>query len=227
MDWEKLLEKSAMRLRKSIKRTIFVTIALAACVLVLVFVADRRVSAFSRPYLSGDPSRLPRLHAGLVLGTAKTLSNGHPNPYFTHRIEAAAKLYHAGNIERIVVSGDNSTARYNEPQDMKDALVAAGVPPHVVSLDYAGFRTLDSVVRMDEIFSQSSFIVISQRFHNERAIYLARHKGMDVWGFDAQDVSPQMGLKTMAREKLARVKMFLDLWTHKQPKYLGKRVDIG
>src|SRR5690606_11301793 len=108
----------------------------------------------------------------LVLGTSRMLADGRPNRYYAFRIEAALALFHAGKCEKIVVSGDNGTVTYNEPEDMKADLIAGGVPEERIVCDYAGFRTLDSVVRFKEVFGQTTGIVVSQRFHNERAIFI-------------------------------------------------------
>lgn len=169
---------------------------------------------------------IPYNHVGVVLGTSKSLKTGQPNPYFYNRIDAAAALYHAGKIDRLVISGDNSDIYYNEPRDMKKALVERGVNPNHLFIDAAGLRTLDSIVRMKLIFRQNKYTVISQKFHNERAVFLASVKAMDVIGFNAKDVELAHGLKVQSREKLARVKVFLDLLFDKQPKYLGKPIDI-
>lgn len=104
--------------------------------------------------------------------------------------------------------------------------MAQGIPESRIFLDYAGFRTLDSVVRAKEIFGQDRFTVISQKFHNERAVYLARHYDIEAIGFNAQDVSVNNGFKTRIREWLARVKVFVDLLTNKQPKFLGEQIEI-
>lgn len=135
-------------------------------------------------------------------------------------------MYKAGKIEVIVISGDNSRNDYNEPEDMKNELMRHGVPENKIYLDYAGFRTLDSIVRMEKIFGQKSFTVISQKFHNERAIYIAHAQGLHAIGYNAEDVNIYRGFKTQVREKFARVKLFLDLWTGKEPKFLGEPVII-
>lgn len=126
----------------------------------------------------------------------------------------------------VVISGDNSRKGYNEPEDMKSELMLRGIPEDKIYLDYAGFRTLDSVVRMEKIFGQKSFTIISQKFHNQRAIYIAHAKGLQVVGYNAEDVNAYSGFKTQLREKFARVKLFLDLWTGKNPKFLGEPVII-
>ena len=133
-------------------------------------------------------------------------------------------LYQAGKISYIVVSGDNSRKTYDEPTQMKADLVLGGVPEEVIFLDYAGFRTWDSVVRIKEIFSQDDFTIISQRFHNERAVYLARRYGLNAVAFNAKDVGK---FKTNFREKLARVKVFVDLLTNKKPRFLGEKIEIN
>ena len=93
-------------------------------------------------------------------------------------------------------------------------------------LDYAGFRTLDSVVRAKEVFGQTRLTIISQRFHNERAIYLAEKNGITAIGFNARDVDVYAGLRTNIRELFARVKMFIDLAIDKQPHFLGEKYKL-
>ena len=219
---------------KSLVKAIFriktMGISLAVIVLLsiaLVIFADKRIASQSRNYLYGDVINIPQNKVGLVLGTAKFLGYGQVNLYYQYRIEAAIALYKAGKISYIVVSGDNSRKTYDEPTQMKNDLVAGGIPENVIYLDYAGFRTLDSVVRIKEIFSQGSFTVISQRFHNERAVYLAHRHGLNAVGFNAKDVDKYYGFKTNLREKLARVKVFVDISTHKKPKFLGEKIEIG
>jgi len=127
-----------------------------------------------------------------------------------------------------VVSGDNHVHGYDEPTDMKNALLEKGVPPDRIYLDYAGFRTLDSVVRVKEIFGQTSVTIISQHFHNQRPIFLAEHHGIDAIGFDAPEVDPEYAWKTRSREQFARVKAVLDIYVfHKQPHFLGREIAIG
>lgn len=170
---------------------------------------------------------IPHNRVALLLGTAPFTPAGVHNYYFDYRIEAAAQLFHAGKIEYILVSGDNHVKTYDEPTCMRDSLVAHGVPCERIVLDYAGFRTLDSVVRAKEIFGQDKFTIISQQFHNERALYLARHNGIDAVALNAKDVRrPSKWLKIHSREALARVKMFIDLAIGKQPHFLGNRMEI-
>ncbi len=163
---------------------------------------------------------------GLVLGTAKKLMGGQPNLYYSHRISATIALYKAGKIEYVLVSGDNGTKYYNEPETIKKDLIEGGIPAEKIFLDYAGFRTLDSMVRAKEVFGLERVTVISQKFHNERAIYLAEKKGLTAIGFNAYDVSGNSGLKVHLREYLARVKVFVDLVFNTQPKFFGEKIKI-
>ncbi len=163
---------------------------------------------------------------GVVLGTSKFLQNGNVNLYYKYRLNAAFELFSANKIEFILLSGDNSTIDYDEPSTFKNDLIALGVPENKIYLDYAGFRTLDSMVRAKKIFGLSEFVVISQKFHNQRAVYIANNYGIKVVGYNAKNVSSRYGFKTNLREKLARVKVFVDVLINKQPKFLGKKINI-
>lgn len=171
-------------------------------------------------------SDIPANNVGLLLGTSSKLKSGNNNLYFDYRIDAAVELYKAGKINYILISGDNRKEDYNEPEEMKKALMQKGVPEKSIYLDYAGFRTLDSVVRAKEVFGQTRLTIISQRFHNERAIYLAEKNGITAIGFNARDVDVYAGLKTNIRELFARVKMFIDLAIDKQPHFLGEKYKL-
>jgi SanA protein len=184
------------------------------------------VGAEAGPFCVEDVPAVPARKAALVLGCAPTVQ-GRPNRFFTGRIEAAARLHQAGKVKALIVSGDNSTTQYDEPTAMKQALMKAGVPESAIHLDYAGFRTLDSVVRAREVFGQEAFVVVSQRFHNERAVFLARRLGMEATGFNAADVPGRRGLRTRLREYLARVQAVLDVTVlGTQPKFLGPKVEV-
>lgn len=169
---------------------------------------------------------IPHRKVGLLLGTSKLLASGAKNLYFFNRIDATVELYNAGKIDFVLISGDNGTATYNEPQDMKDELVARGIPASKIFLDYAGFRTFDSVVRIEKIFGQKSFTIISQEFHNRRAIYIAKHLELNAIGYNAKDVNVYYGFKTQWREKFARTNMFLDFIFDAEPRFLGDKIEI-
>lgn len=191
-----------------------------------IILADYLIVSKVKNNLFENVKTIPHKKVGVVLGTIKILPSGYINRYFKYRIEATVALYKAKKIKYILVSGDNSRKGYNEPEDMKNALIAKGIPESKIFMDFAGFRTLDSIVRAREIFGQTSFTVISQKFHNERAVYLAHLEGMEVIAFNAKDVTIKYGIKTQIREKLARVKVFIDYLTGKEPKFLGKKVII-
>ncbi|MDM1528337.1 SanA/YdcF family protein [Myroides odoratimimus] len=203
------------------------TFYLALLALFLIWFANYRVTNTTKDQLYNSVHEIPHNKVGMVLGTTKLLAGGYVNYYFTYRIEATAALYKAGKIDYIVVSGDHSRNDYNEPKDMEQALIERGVPKEKIYLDYAGLRTLDSVYRMNVIFGQDSFTIISQPFHNERAVYIANHLDLNTVAYNAQDVSRNYGFKTMLREKFARVKVLLDNLINKKPKYLGAPVLIG
>jgi SanA protein len=210
-----------------IRKLFYILSVLTVLTAIVVLICNWQVRHKTAPYLFQDASLTPHNKTGLVLGTSKRLSNGMPNQYFYNRISAAIELYQAGKIDRIIISGDNSTRYYNEPQDMKEALMEKGIPEPVIYLDYAGFRTLDSVIRCKEIFGQNQITVISQRFHNARAVFIARHHHIEAIGYNADDVKKAAGLKTNVREVLARVKLFIDLYLiHQQPKFLGEKIKI-
>lgn len=170
---------------------------------------------------------LPQNRVGLVLGTNKFVARGRHNAYYTQRITAAAKLYKAGKVEFLLVSGDNRRSDYNEPLTMKRDLIAAGVPKGKITCDYAGFRTLDSLIRAKEVFGQSKLTIISQRFHNERALFLARANEIEAVAYDVGTGDFPQG-KTALREILARAQAVLDAWVLRtRPKFLGEHIAIG
>lgn len=181
-------------------------------------------AAENRTYWSAE--NIPKNRVGLVLGTSNRLVGGGPNPYYTNRIKATLELYKAGKIDYVLVSGDNSTQYYNEPTVFKKDLVKGGIPSEKIFLDYAGFRTLDSMVRAKFIFGLDSVTIISQKFHNERAIYIAEQKGLFAIGYNAEDLSIKHGLKVQIREYFARVKVFIDLALNTQPKFFGDKIEI-
>jgi len=177
-----------------------------------------------RTYWSVD--NIPKNRVGLVLGTSNKLVGGGSNPYYTNRIKATLELYKAGKIDFVLVSGDNGSQYYNEPNVFKKDLVKGGIPADRIFLDYAGFRTLDSMVRAKAIFGLEDVTIISQKFHNERAIYLAEKKGLHAIGFNADGISLNQGLKVQIREYFARVKVFIDLALNTQPKFFGDKIEI-
>ena len=217
------MKERTKRIAKRILGIAFLTLIVIACVLAY---ANWKIPHDTESFVFDTVDSVPHQKAALVLGAARYLGD-RPNLYFTYRIQAAKELYEAGKVKVFVVSGDNSRKDYNEAHDMRDALVEAGIPDSIIHCDYAGLRTLDSVVRMKEIFGQDSFIVISQKFHNERAVFLAQHHGLTAYGYNAKDVGlSRFYYKTKIREVFARVKVFVDIATGEEPKYLGDSIAI-
>jgi SanA protein len=175
-----------------------------------------------------DVSKIPSKKAALVLGTAKYMVGGGKNYFYTYRIRAAAELFKAGRVKSIVVSGDHSTKYYNETGKMKKDLMRAGVPGKYITLDPLGVRTLDSVVRAEAIFDLKDYIIVSQKFHLERALFIAKAKGQKAIGFMAKDIPGTAAAYRMkAREYLARAKAFLDVYIlHTMPKFDGKKEKV-
>jgi SanA protein len=207
------------------RRIIRWSIAAVLGVLLLVILVDTWVEAKTDGLTYNDSSEIPYRKVGLLLGTAKYSTDGQ-NKFYLGRIQAAVKLFDAGKVDHILISGDNGSRYYNEPKQFREDLIRLGIPSEAITLDYAGFRTLDSVIRAKEVFGQDSITVISQEFQNERAIFIADAKGLDAIGFNAVDVSGSYGLKTKVRERFARVKMVWDLLIGQGPRYLGEPVLI-
>ncbi len=209
------------------KRKYFLAILITSLtILTFTYFANKIIKTRTKEFLIKDLNEIKSFNAGLLLGTSKTLKSGKRNDYFFNRIKATVTLYKNEKIKYIIVSGDNSHENYNEPQDMKEELIKQGIPDSVVFLDYAGFRTFDSVIRAKEIFGQDSIIIISQQFHNERAIYIARKNNISAWGYNAKDINNYKGFKTKIREYFARDKVFIDLLLGTKPKFLGQKITL-
>jgi SanA protein len=200
---------------------------LAALGVGLIFGSEWRIGAVAEDRCVNEVNALPEMPVAVVLGTSARLADGRANMFFLPRMEAASALFKAGKVKALIVSGDNGTQGYDEPTEMKRVLVQMGVPEAKIVCDYAGFRTLDSVVRAKEVFGQQRVIFVSQRFHNARAIYLAQAYGIEAWGLNAADVPVALSVKTFLREKLACVKAVLDVNVlGTQPKFLGEKVAV-
>lgn len=204
----------------------WIFLPLLLIIAVLVIYSNYRISNAAENQTFSNTSEIAKNKVGLVLGTSKYYKGGGLNLYFKYRIDAAVELFNAGKIDFILVSGDNSTMSYNEPINFKKELVKRGIPENVIFLDYAGFRTLDSVIRAKEIFGQEKITIISQEFHNERAIFLAQNHGIQAIGFNAKSEGA-FGFRMKIREYFARTKAYLDILFHVEPKFYGKPIEIG
>lgn len=194
----------------------------------MIVVSSAAISRAAKGRVYDSIEDIPKRKVGLVLGCSKRLADGRGNLFYAHRIAAAALLYRNGKVDYLLVSGDNHIATYDESSDMKNSIAALGVPTNAIYCDYAGFRTFDSVVRAQKVFGEDEITIISQQFHNERAIFIARAKGIDAIGFNANAVDAFNGFRTKMREHLAKVKAVLDVYLFRtRPKFLGETIVIG
>ncbi len=210
---------------KMIKKILLTFVAIAVIIGMSMVFSYYHVLSTSNDYMYNEHSNIPTNNVGVVLGTSKYGRLGGVNPYFKHRMDAAYELYKHKKIKHILVSGDNHVDGYNEPQQMKDYLVSLGVKENHITMDYAGLRTFDSMIRAEKVFGQHSFTIISQQFHNERAVFIARTNGIEAIGYNAK--SPVLSKRMKLREFLAKYKAVLDIYLLKTtPKFLGEKIEI-
>ncbi|KJF94722.1 SanA/YdcF family protein [Photobacterium angustum] len=205
-----------------------IRISAVICILFVstLLLFDRWVSARTSDRIYHDISAVPKHSVGLVLGTSKYIAKT-LNPYYEYRITAALDLFKQGKIDYFLLSGDNAHRSYNEPWTMKRDLLKAGVPDDKIVLDYAGFRTLDSIVRAKEVFETDNFTIITQQFHCERALFIADSYKIKATCLAVHEPNGTAQLKIRIREVLARVKALSDLFIlNVQPKFLGPKEPI-
>ncbi len=207
-------------------RKIQILFALGIALIAIIATCYLYVDNISAGHTYCSIEKIPANRVGVLLGTNPKSRIGKRNTYYYNRIKATADLYKTGKIQRVLVSGDNNNKDYNEPDAMKNDLLKVGIPAEHIYLDYAGFRTLDTVVRAKEVFGLNEFTIISQKFHNERAVCIAHWKGISAIGYNAQEVTFSFGFLTHLRECFARVKFVYDMLVDKQPHFLGKQIKI-
>ena len=196
-------------------------------VLLLLILCNIWVILSTNSQVYSELREVPAADVALVLGTSKRFADGRPNTYFINRIEAAARLYKEGKVKHLILSGDNRTQYYNEPRDMKDALLKRGIPDSAITLDYAGLRTLDSMARSKIIFGQEEIIVVTQKFHSYRAVFIGKYYDINRVAYAAEELPLQDSVNILFREFLARSMAVLDLYVlRKAPKHLGQREPI-
>ncbi len=170
---------------------------------------------------------LPDHRMALVLGTSHKTISGKPNPYFEKRMETAAELFTSGKIDHFILSGDNRSMYYNEPVAMRKALLKKGVPGTAITLDYAGLRTLDSIVRCKQIFGQEKITVITQPFHSYRALFISEYYELDAVAMVADEPNFENSIKVRLREYIARPIAVLDLYVFKTaPRFMGQKEEV-
>lgn len=211
-----------------LKKLLRISLFTGLAAILLVTVCNIWIVQQTKKQIYSEIAAIPENEVGLVLGTSKYFANGSGNLFFKYRIQAAAQLFRAAKIKHIIVSGDNHVPEYNEAKDMKKALLAEGIPDSCITLDYAGFRTLDSVVRCKKVFGQNKFTIISQEFHNQRALFISRHYDIEAVAFNAQAVPEELSVNTIFREYFAKFKAVLDIYIlHQEPKFLGDPIKIN
>lgn len=209
-------------IKSLVKWLLLATLALAITLVAI----DRWVSMQTREQLFTSAEQIDQFDVAVVLGTSKYLGKI-LNTYYVNRIDAAIALYDQGKVSNFLLSGDNAHRSYNEPWTMKRDLLRANVPENHIFLDYAGFRTLDSVVRAKEIFDTDNFLIITQKFHCERALFIANYHQINARCYAVAGPSDQSGSKVRLREVFARAKAVLDLYiTNAKPKFLGPKEPI-
>jgi SanA protein len=213
-------------MRPSVRRRLQrALLSLTVLVLLLGYGANRWIINSTKAYLYQDAALLPVTEVGLVLGTSHFSRSGGRNLEFEGRMRAAAELYKAGKVKHLIVSGANPDATYNEPRQMRRALIALGVPGEAITMDFAGFRTFDSIIRAQSVWGLTRYTIISQRYHLPRAVFLARKLGMrDAIGYAARVGETQdLGARDPPRETFARLRAILDLYIlGTQPKFFGE-----
>lgn len=214
--WPKWLRRSLLLLVAAVLLILLTGVA-------VILYANFTAVWSARGLIHDQVEDVTKCKVALVFGTTDRIK-GRENLYYRYRIDAAEALWKAGKIDTLIVSGDNRTPWYNEPKKMRRSLIERGIPSDRIVCDFAGLRTLDSVVRAKKIFGADEVLFISQRFHLQRAIYLAKAHGLKAHGFAAQDVKGKAGTKTRLREIGARVKMWLDVnFLNTEPRHLGDK----
>lgn len=206
-----------------IKKLIYLFLLLLVLSIITIFYCNKQIKSAVENKLYTNVDSIPFNKTGLLLGTAKYLKNKEINPFYLYRIDAAESLLKHNKIKYIIVSGDNHISSYDEPTEMKKDLIARGIDSTKIYLDYAGFRTFDSMIRLKEIFGQDSVTIISQQFHNERALFIAQKQNIYAIAFNAKDVTKK---EMPFRERLARVKVFIDYLFGNKPHFLGKKITL-
>ncbi|EIJ71749.1 hypothetical protein E5Q53_01025 [Haemophilus parahaemolyticus] len=224
-----LFQNNIIRARLDlVQKTFWVTLKYGFWMLIalsfLLIVIDITTSYWVRDRIYTDINKLPNYRTAVVLGTAKYYTTGAPNLYYKYRIETARDLIKQGKVQQLWVSGDNKTPYYNEPRVMANDLLRQGVQAVQIQQDFAGYRTLDSVIRADKVFRLPPFVVVSQRFHCERAMFIAKTRNIDSVCFVAK--YPEGHFKVRIREFFARAGMVLDYILDRQPETLEKGKEV-
>jgi len=217
----------AAKPRRRLKRWLFALIGVVLLAGLFVFATNRAVLSAGDGRMYFQAEQVPAREVAIVLGSAPQIRGKWKNPFFESRLDASAELWRAKKVRYFILSGDNGRNDYDEPSAMRDALIARGVPADSVTLDYAGFRTLDTMARAKAVFGQHSVIVITDDFHLSRSLFLAQAHGLDAVGFCGEHVAFGTSARTRIREIGSRTKAWLDVYVlHTKPKFLGPPVAV-
>jgi SanA protein len=201
--------------------------ALALVLVVAAWLAEQHIERLADPYLAHDSAALPAVDVALVLGAAPIGPEGGRNRYLEYRLDTAAALWRAGKVKYLLVSGERRAPDYDEPTAMRLGLIARGVPADVIYRDFGGVRTRDSVLRAKTVFGQERLIVVSQRFHAARAVFLAREEGIEAWALEARDVVRAYSIFTELRRYPSALRAYYDVWFDTPPRHAGPAIVIG
>lgn len=178
--------------------------------IVFVIGSNLYVNRIAEPWITSEALELPKVKYGLLLGTSKYFKKGENNDFYVKRLNAAIKLYSLGKIEKIIISGTHEESNYSEPLSIQKDLMQKGIPDTAIILDYYGDRTLLSILNFKNSYRNDSVIVITQKFHNQRAIFLGRKNTINIWGYNAEDVKIKTSFKVLIREYFAKAKAVLE-----------------
>jgi SanA protein len=194
----------------------------ALAVTLLAWLAERRLDQLAEAWSFSDVAKVPAVDVALVLGTAPIGPEGGPNRYFVYRLDAAAALWKADKVKYFIVSGSGE-----EPTAMRTGLIERGVPTEAIYRDPAGYRTWDSVLRARDLYGQKRMVIVSQPFHLDRALFLARRAGIKAWGLEARDVDTPYSVFTELRRYPSALRAYYDVWTDAPASEGGQKIAIG
>ncbi|TDQ59112.1 SanA protein [Mesocricetibacter intestinalis] len=217
--FEKIFASVFLRGKSRLTALLRPLLCTAATLLLVILLLDLGVGLYVRKAIYTDAQTIPHRPYGMVLGTSKYFINNSPNLFYHYRLQAAEQLFKTGKIDYLLLSGDNRTLQYNEPRTMQRDLKKNGIEDRFLFPDYAGFRTLDSVIRAKQVFHATPMTIITQRFQCERALFIAKYYHIDAICFAAE--YPKDYIFVRFREVFARLQMLWDLATEKTPYFLG------
>jgi SanA protein len=194
----------------------------ALAVTLLAWLAERRLDQLAEAWSFSEVAKVPAVDVALVLGTAPIGPEGGPNRYFVYRLDAAAALWKADKVKYFIVSGSGE-----ELTAMRAGLIERGVPAEAIYRDPAGYRTWDSVLRARDVYGQKRMVIVSQPFHLDRALFLARRAGIEAWGLEARDVDTPYSVFTELRRYPSALRAYYDVWTDAPASEGGQKIAIG